>query len=132
MVSSFIDQALRAAPLTVFGDGSQTRSLCYIDDLVRGMVAMLDSAEPGPINLGNPVELSVRETAELVRELVGSPSQIELHPLPEDEARRRQPDISLARGRLGWDPEVSLQDGLAQTIAWHASRIASPDCLRSR
>jgi dTDP-glucose 4,6-dehydratase len=132
MVSSFIDQALRAAPLTVFGDGSQTRSLCYIDDLVRGMVAMLDSAEPGPINLGNPVELSVRETAELVRELVGSPSQIELHPLPEDEARRRQPDISLARGRLGWDPEVPLQEGLAQTIAWHASRIASPDCLRSR
>jgi dTDP-glucose 4,6-dehydratase len=132
MVSSFIDQALRGAPLTVFGDGSHTRSLCYIDDLVRGMVAMLDSDEPGPINLGNPVELSVRETAEMVRELVGSPSQIELHPLPEDEARRRQPDISLARGRLGWNPEVPLQEGLARTIAWHASGIASPDCLRSR
>src|SRR5271155_3316078 len=95
VVSSFIDQALRGAPLTVFGDGSQTRSLCYIDDLVRGVVAMLDSNESGPINLGNPVELSVRETAELVLELTGSRSQIQLCPLPQEDARRRRPDISL-------------------------------------
>ena len=124
VVSSFIDQALRLAPLTVFGDGSQTRSLCYVDDLVRGIAAMLDSSEPGPINLGNPVELSVQEIAELVLELVGSPSEIQLRPLPEDDPTRRRPDITLARDRLGWNPRVPVHEGIARTIEWHARGLS--------
>ncbi|WP_319454941.1 MULTISPECIES: NAD-dependent epimerase/dehydratase family protein [unclassified Mycobacterium] len=116
VVSSFIHQALCRAPLTVFGDGSQTRSLCYVDDLVRGIAAMLDSREHGPINLGNPVELTVRQIAELVRELVGSASRIELHPLPQDDPTRRRPDITRARERLGWSPHVPVQVGIARTI----------------
>ena len=124
VVSSFIDQALRCAPLTVFGDGSQTRSLCYVDDLVRGIAAMLDSREPGPINLGNPVELTIRQIAELVRELVGSPSKIELHPLPQDDPTRRKPDITMARDRLGWSPQVPVREGIARTIEWHARNLS--------
>ena len=120
VVSSFIDQALRLAPLTVFGDGRQTRSLCYVEDLVRGLVLMLDSGEPGPINLGNPVELTVREIAEVIRELVGSSCDIQLHPLPQDDPTRRRPDITLARARLGWHPRVAVEDGLARTIEWYA------------
>ena len=123
VVSSFIDQALRCAPLTVFGDGSQTRSLCYVDDLVRGITAMLDSREPGPINLGNPVELTIRQIAELVRELVGSPSKIELHPLPQDDPTRRKPDIAKARDRLGWSPQVRVREGIARTIEWHVKAL---------
>jgi hypothetical protein len=121
--SSFIHQALQRAPLTVFGDGNQTRSLCYVDDLVRGIVAMLDSDEPGPINLGNPNEMSVRQIAELVRELVGSTSEIELHPLPQDDPTRRRPDIAKARELLGWTPEVTVRVGIARTIEWHASHF---------
>jgi dTDP-glucose 4,6-dehydratase len=90
---------------------------------------MLASNEPGPINLGNPVELTVRETAELVLELIGSRSQIQLCPLPKDDVRRRRPDISLARAQLGWNPRVPLQEGLARTIEWHASKLSSPNCL---
>ena len=116
VVSSFIDQALRDAPLTVFGDGSQTRSLCYVDDLVRGVAAMLDSSERGPINLGHPRELTIRQIAELVRELVGSASKIELHPLPQDDPTRRQPDITRARELLDWSPHVPLRVGIARTI----------------
>jgi dTDP-glucose 4,6-dehydratase len=123
VVSTFIDQALRCAPLTVFGDGSQTRSLCYVDDLVRGIAAMLDSHEPGPINLGNPVELTIRQIAELVRDLVGSASSIELHPLPQDDPTRRKPDITKARDRLGWRPHVQLREGAARTIAWHTKAL---------
>lgn len=119
VVTNFIDQALRCAPLTVFGDGSQTRSLCYVDDLVRGLAAMLDSEQPGPINLGNPTELTVVQIAELVAELVGSTSVIERYPLPQDDPTRRQPDITKARELLGWSPRVSLTDGLARTIEWH-------------
>jgi dTDP-glucose 4,6-dehydratase len=120
VVSTFIHQALRGAPLTVFGDGTQTRSLCYVDDLVRGIVAMFDSGEPGPINLGDPNEMTVRQIAELVRKLVGSSSEIELHPLPQDDPTRRCPDIAKARQLLGWRPEVSLQVGMTRTIEWHA------------
>lgn len=123
VVSSFIDQALRRAPLTVFGDGRQTRSLCYVDDLVRGIAAMLGSREAGPINLGNPVELRVREIAELVRVLTGSTSRIELHPLPQDDPTRRRPDITLARERLGWSPRVAVREGVARTIAWHQQAL---------
>jgi dTDP-glucose 4,6-dehydratase len=118
VVSTFIRQALNSEPLTVFGDGSQTRSLCYVDDLVRGILAMLDSGEPGPINLGNPVELSVVRIAELVRELVGSSSPIEFRPLPVDDPTRRRPDITIARKRLGWSPEVPVRQGITNTIAY--------------
>ena len=123
VVSNFIHQALSSKPLTVYGDGTQTRSLCYVDDLVRGILAMLDSDEPGPINLGNPIELSVIAIAELVLELVGSSSRIELHPLPQDDPTRRRPDITRARDRLGWDPQVSVRDGIVRTIEWHAKEL---------
>lgn len=126
VVSNFIHQSLRCAPLTVFGDGSQTRSLCYVDDLVRGIAAMLDSREHGPINLGNPVELTVRQIAELVRELVGSASRIELQPLPQDDPTRRRPDITRARERLNWSPNVHVRVGIARTIDWHASASGEP------
>jgi dTDP-glucose 4,6-dehydratase len=129
VVSSFIHQALRCAPLTVFGDGSQTRSLCYVDDLVRGIAAMLDSREDGPINLGNPEELTVLEIAELVRELVDSASTIELHPLPQDDPTRRRPDITRARELLNWSPNVSARVGIARTIDWHASTLREPPVL---
>ena len=123
VVSTFIDQALRCAPLTVFGDGSQTRSLCYVGDSVRGIAAMLDSREPGPINLGNPVEHSIRQIAELVRELVGSPSKIELRPLPQDDPTRRKPDITRARDRLSWSPRVQVREGFVRTIEWHQKAL---------
>ena len=123
VVSSFVDQALRLEPLTVNGDGSQTRSLCYVDDLVRGLAAMLDSGEPGPINLGNPTEVSVREIARLIRDLVSSSSPIELHPLPQDDPTRRRPDITKARELLGWSPQVSLRAGIARTIKWYARNL---------
>jgi dTDP-glucose 4,6-dehydratase len=123
VVSNFIHQALNSKPLTVFGDGTQTRSLCYVDDLVHGILAMLDSNDPGPINLGNPTELSILEIAELVLELVGCPSGIELHPLPQDDPTRRRPDITKARDRLGWNPQVSVREGIARTIDWYAKEL---------
>jgi dTDP-glucose 4,6-dehydratase len=123
VLSTFIHQALRSAPMTVFGDGSQTRSLCYVDDLIRGIAAMLDSPEPGPINLGNPEELTVLQIAELVREVVGSSSKIELRPLPQDDPTRRKPDISKARDRLGWQPRVRVREGIARTVEWHEKAL---------
>jgi dTDP-glucose 4,6-dehydratase len=122
VVSTFIDQALNAKALTVFGDGTQTRSLCFVDDLVHGILAMLHSDEPGPVNLGNPTELSVLEIAKLVIELTGSSSPIESQPLPQDDPTRRRPDITRAHDRLGWHPQVSVREGIARTIEWHAQR----------
>ena len=101
VVSSFIAQALNGDPLTIYGDGQQTRSFCYVDDLIRGIVAMIDSRESGPINLGNPVERTVQELAELVLEITGSESVIEFHQRPEDDPTRRRPDIGLAGALLG-------------------------------
>ena len=123
VVSSFIDQALNSKPLTVFGNGTQTRSLCYVDDLVQGILAMLEADDPGPINLGNPVELTVLEIAGLVIELTGSLSTLELHPLPQDDPTRRRPDITRARDRLGWRPQVSVREGIGRTIEWHDKRL---------
>jgi dTDP-glucose 4,6-dehydratase len=123
VVSSFIDQALNCKPLTVFGNGTQTRSLCYVDDLVQGILAMLETEDPGPINLGNPVELTVLQIAELVIELTGSLSPLELHPLPQDDPTRRRPDITRARDRLEWHPQVSVREGIGRTIEWHAEQL---------
>jgi dTDP-glucose 4,6-dehydratase len=123
VVSTFIRQALNVEPLTVFGDGTQTRSLCYVDDLVRGIVAMLDSRESGPINLGNPVELTVAQIAELVLELTGSSSPLERRPLPLDDPTRRRPDITKAGDLLDWSPQVPVRDGIANTIAWHEKAL---------
>ena len=125
-VPAFVTQALRGEPLSVFGDGSQTRSLCHVDDTVRGLLALLDSAEPGPVNIGNPHEVTMLELAELVRRLCGSASPIEFRPLPVDDPRRRCPDISLAQRALGWSPQIPLEEGLARTIAWwRSSGLAS-------
>ena len=118
VVTQFISQALEGAPLTVYGDGSQTRSLCYVSDLVRGFVAMIDGTYFGPVNLGNPHELTVLQIAALVVDLVGSESPFEFRELPEDDPKRRQPDITRARAELGWIPEVDVVDGLSKTIDW--------------
>ncbi len=123
VISNFIRQALRGEDLTIFGDGLQTRSFCYRDDLVEGMIRMMDAPDdfPGPVNLGNPAEFTIKELAELVIELTGSQSRIVYLPRPADDPERRRPDITLARTRLGWEPKVPLREGLARTIAWFGS-----------
>ena len=118
VVSNFIVQALQGDPLTVYGDGDQTRSLCYVDDEIRGLLALVDSDLTGPVNIGNPDEHTVLELAQLVVELTGSTSSIVHEPLPIDDPTRRKPDISLATSALGWRPEVKLEDGLLQTAAY--------------
>ena len=120
LVPNFVTQALRGEPLTVYGDGSQTRSLCYIEDLVRGIeLAMFAADTTGlVVNLGNPEEHTVLEYAELIRELVGSSVEIHFRPLPADDPSRRRPDITRARERLGWEPRVSVREGLGRTITW--------------
>ena len=125
VVPTFIRQALAGEPLTVTGDGAQTRSLCYVDDTVAGLLAMADSAHAGPVNLGAPDELTVRELAELIVEITGSPSQLEFVPLPEDDPRTRCPDISRAGMLLDWKPQTSLKDGLRRTIDWFAGQTSA-------
>lgn len=122
VVSSFMAQALNGRPLTIYGSGSQTRSFCFVDDLVRGLVAMIDSAETGPINLGNPIEKRVDDLARLVLEITGSQSDIEYHPLPVDDPTRRRPDITRAVERLGWQPEIDTREGLRRTLEWLVSQ----------
>ncbi|MDQ3737775.1 MAG: GDP-mannose 4,6-dehydratase [Actinomycetota bacterium] len=116
VVTNFVGQALRGEPLTVYGDGSQTRSLCYVDDLVRGLIATVDTAGDGPYNLGNPIELTMVELAELVLELTGTHSELTHLPLPADDPHRRRPDITRAHDELGWVPKVGLREGLTTTI----------------
>jgi UDP-glucuronate decarboxylase len=120
VVSNFIVQALTGKPITLYGDGQQTRSFCYVDDLVAGMMALMDTSADvtGPINIGNPVEFTMRELAELVRELLGSSVELVHRPLPQDDPRQRQPDISQAKDKLSWEPRVPLKEGLAKTIAY--------------
>ncbi|MBE9605113.1 SDR family oxidoreductase [Acetobacteraceae bacterium H6797] len=121
VVSNFIVQALRGEPITLYGDGSQTRSFCYVDDLVEAFVRMMEDTPDdftGPMNIGNPAEFSIGELAEIVLEMTGSKSRIEFRPLPADDPRQRQPDISLARETIGWEPKVALRDGLKETIAY--------------
>jgi dTDP-glucose 4,6-dehydratase len=123
-VPTFIRQALRGEPLTVAGDGSQTRSIQYIDDLVDGVLLMARSDHPGPINLGNPTEISILRLAETIRDLVGSSSPISFVPRPQDDPTVRCPDITLAREVLGWTPQVPFEDGLRRTIAWFARELS--------
>jgi dTDP-glucose 4,6-dehydratase len=117
-VPTFVRQALAGEPLTIAGDGSQTRSIQYVDDLVEGVLRMLGSTLSGPVNIGNPHEVSITELAALVCELTGSGSEVVHVPRPEDDPTVRRPDITLARAVLGWEPQVGLADGLRRTIAW--------------
>ncbi|MEC7408657.1 MAG: UDP-glucuronic acid decarboxylase family protein, partial [Planctomycetota bacterium] len=123
VVSNFIRQALGNEPITIFGQGEQTRSFCYRDDLVQGMMAMMNNETDfiGPVNIGNPNEFTIRELAEQVINLSGSRSELIFQPLPSDDPTRRRPDIELAKDRLGWQPEIMLQEGLARTIEWFSS-----------
>jgi UDP-glucuronate decarboxylase len=116
-------QALRGEPLTIYGDGRQTRSFVYVDDEVRGFLALLDSSYVGPVNIGHPGEFTVGELAEMVLELTGSRSKIDRLPLPVDDPTRRNPDITLARSVLGWEPEIDLREGLTRTIPWFRSQL---------
>ncbi len=119
VISNFIVQALKGEPITVYGDGSQTRSFCYVSDMVEGLIRMMEQTEDiGPINLGNPQEFSILELAERIIKLTGSKSKIEFKPLPEDDPARRKPDISRAKRVLGWEPEVDLETGLKLTIEY--------------
>jgi UDP-glucuronate decarboxylase len=126
VVSNFIVQALKNAPITLYGDGAQTRSFCYVDDLVDGLVRLMATGADvtGPINIGNPGEFSIRELAEIVIELTGSRSQIEHRPLPQDDPKQRRPDISLAQSALGWAPRTPLREGLGKTIAYFDGLLA--------
>jgi UDP-glucuronate decarboxylase len=126
VVSNFIVQALRGKNITIYGDGSQTRSFCYVDDLVSALIAMMDATEKdftGPVNIGNPGEFSIAELSDMVIKLTGSKSRIEHRELPQDDPVRRKPDISLAKSALGWSPVISLEEGLRKTIAYFRDKI---------
>ena len=120
VVSNFIVQALNNEPLTIYGDGSQTRSFCFIDDLVKGLIALMRAPDEttGPVNLGNPAEFSILQLAELVIQIVGSKSKIEFHPLPQDDPMQRCPDITRAKAKLNWQPEIELKEGLKKTVEY--------------
>jgi UDP-glucuronate decarboxylase len=125
VVSNFIVQALKNEPITIYGEGNQTRSFCYVDDLVEAFVRFMDTGNEitGPINLGNPDEFTILELAQTVIEMTGSKSELKLLPLPSDDPKQRQPDISLAQNTLGWQPQVALRDGLARTIPYFQELI---------
>jgi len=123
VVSNFVCQAIQGQDLTVYGDGSQTRSFCFVDDEIRGIIALLDSDECGPINIGNPVEFTMLELAEIVLELTGSSSKVVHRPLPSDDPMQRCPDITKAKELLGWEPKVNLREGLAHTIDWFRATL---------
>jgi len=126
VVSNFIMQALKGEPITIYGDGSQTRSFCYVDDLIEGFLRLMNSPDgiTGPINLGNPSEFTMLQLAELTIEMIGSKSKLSFLPLPQDDPKQRQPNIALASKHLGWKPTVSLRDGLRHTIAYFDNLIA--------
>lgn len=127
VVSNFVTQALRGTPLTVYGDGTQTRSLCYVDDEVDGLIALLDSSYTGPVNVGNDDERTIQEIAELVIELTGSSSEIAHLALPADDPAQRRPDLTIARRDIGWEPVTSLRVGLRSTIDWFRSQLDAHD-----
>ena len=126
VVSNFIVQALRGEDITIYGDGSQTRSFCYVDDLIDGFLRMMRTGHDftGPVNLGNPGEFTIRQLAEMIIDVVGSQSKLVHEELPEDDPRQRCPDISLAREKLGWEPKVELREGLTRTIAFFEQELA--------
>lgn len=124
VVSNFVVQAIDGKPITVYGDGTQTRSFCYVDDEVRGIVALYDSDVTEPVNIGNPDEYTMLELADVVREVVGSASEVVFEPLPVGDPARRRPDITRARDLLGWEPRVPLRDGLAALVAWYQEERA--------
>jgi dTDP-glucose 4,6-dehydratase len=133
MIPNFISQALAGEPLTIYGDGSQTRSVQYVDDLIDGVIRLMLSAETRPVNVGNPVEYSVREVAELILEVSGSRSDVTYEPLPADDPKQRCPDITRAREALGWNPRVSAREGLEATMRWftdHSEMEGSPSASR--
>jgi len=127
VVSNFIVQALRGEEITIFGDGQQTRSFCYVDDLIEAFIRFMDAGPGvhGPINIGNPNEFTIRQLAETVLAKVGGKSKLIEKPLPEDDPLQRQPDISLARKQLGWQPTVELDEGLDRTIAYFREVVAT-------
>ena len=127
VVSNFIVQALKGEDITIYGDGMQTRSFCYVDDLIDGMIRLMDTGDDitGPVNVGNPGEFTMIELAEQVLKLTGSRSKLARLPLPADDPKQRRPDISLARSQLGWEPRVSLEDGLKETISYFRSLLAA-------
>jgi UDP-glucuronate decarboxylase len=136
VVSNFIVQALKGEPITIYGEGKQTRSFCYVDDLIDALVGLMDTPDgfTGPINLGNPVEFEIRELAELAIKLAGSKSKLSFKPLPSDDPTQRQPDISLARKVLRWEPGTQLEAGLLKTIAYFDKLLkssAQPPALRT-
>ena len=124
-IPNFAVQALRGEPLTVYGDGSQTRSLCYVDDLVEGILRLLASGYPDPVNLGNPVEFTMLQLAEAVRTAAGSDSPIEFRPLPADDPKQRRPDTRRAEAELGWEAQVPLAEGLVPTVEWFRTALAA-------
>lgn len=126
VVSNFIVQALRGEDITIFGDGSQTRSFCYVDDLIEGFVRLMASSKDitGPINMGNPGEFTIRELAETILKMVGSQSKLVLMPLPQDDPKQRQPNITLAKEALGWEPKIKLEEGLSRTIEYFKHFLA--------
>jgi dTDP-glucose 4,6-dehydratase len=126
VVPNLMGQALRGEPLTVYGDGSQTRSFCYVTDLVDGLYRLMRSSERYPVNLGNPYEMTIREFAERIRRITGSSSRIVSLPLPEDDPRQRRPDITKARRLLDWEPRVSLEDGLQLTVDYFRVSRSEP------
>jgi UDP-glucuronate decarboxylase len=129
VVSNFIVQALKGGPITIYGDGSQTRSFCYIDDTVEALIRLMESPDEvtGPINVGNPVEISVRELAEKIAGKAGSNAELQVGELPADDPKQRQPDISRARALLKWEPTVPLDDGLERTISFFRERVQELD-----
>ena len=127
VVSNFIVQALQGKDITIYGDGQQTRSFCYVDDLIEVMIRMMDAPAEliGPVNIGNPGEFTMLELAESIMKLSGSKSKLVFEPLPADDPKQRQPDITLAKAQLGWQPKVALEDGLKETIAYFRQLLAT-------
>jgi len=124
-VPAFMSQALRNEDVTVFGDGTQTRSFCYVSDLVDGILRLMDAPTNEPVNIGNPHELTIEQIARTIISLVGSRSALVYHPLPVDDPKQRRPDITRARTLLGWEPKVSLEEGLLKTVDYFKSKIAA-------
>jgi UDP-glucuronate decarboxylase len=133
VVSNFIVQALKNEPITIYGDGSQSRSFCYVDDLIKGFIALMDSSDEitGPFNLGNPNEFTILELAKKIIDITGSSSKIIAKPLPIDDPKQRQPNISLAKEKLNWQPQVELEEGLKPTIAYFDMFLKNCSSLES-